>query len=59
MIRSSIRDNRSGNKIKPRIMDYIKRDNGDELLEVKDGKVKKTIFLEDFERQIIELRTKA
>lgn len=39
-------------------MDYIKQDNGEELLEVKDGKVKKTIFLDDFERQITELRTK-
>ena len=57
MIRSSIRDNRSRSKIKPRIMDYIKQDNGEELLEVKDGKVKKTIFLDDFERQITELRT--
>lgn len=56
MTRSSIRDNRSDRKIKPRVMDYIKDDNGDELLEVKDGNVKKTILLQDFEKQIELLR---
>lgn len=59
MTRSSIRDNRSDRKIKPRVMDYIKDDNGDELLEVKDGNVKKTILLQDFEKQIELLRKNA
>lgn len=59
MKRSSIRDNRSDRKIKPRVMDYIKDDNGDEMLEVKDGNVKKTILLQDFEEQIKLLRKNA
>lgn len=59
MKRSSIRDSRSEKKIKPRVMDYIKCDNGEEILEVKDGNVKKTILLQDFEKQIAELRQNA
>lgn len=59
MTRSSIRDSRSDKKIKPRVMDYIKTDNGRELLEVKDGNTKRTILLEDFENQIAELRKHA
>ena len=59
MTRSSIRDSRSDKKIKPRVMDYIKTDNGQELLEVKDGNTKRTILLEDFVNQIAELRKHA
>lgn len=56
MVRSSIRDSRSDKSIKPRVMDYIKNDNGEELLEVKDGNTKKTILLKDFETQLNYLR---
>jgi len=54
--RKSIRDSRSEKKIKPRIMDYVKQDNGEEILELKDGNVIKTILLQDFEKQIAEMR---
>ena len=53
-----IRDYRSVNHIKPRIMDYIRYDDGEELLEVKDGNVRKTILLSDLERQIEDMREK-
>lgn len=59
MTRKSIRDNSSDKKIKPRIMDYIKNDNGEEILELKDGNVKKTIRLDDFEEQLAQLRQEA
>lgn len=59
MTRRSIRDNSSDKKIKPRIMDYIKNDNGEEILELKDGNVKKTIRLDDFEEQLAQLRQEA
>lgn len=56
MIRGIIRDNRSDRKVKPRVMDYIKNDQGEELLEVKNGSLKNTILLKDLEQQIAELR---
>lgn len=56
MVRGNIRDNRSSREIKPRIMDYIKNDQGEELLEVKDGKLRRTILLTDLEQQIAKLR---
>lgn len=59
MKRGIIRDNRSDNKVKPRIMDYIKNDDGEELLEVKDGNIRKTILLSDLEKQIEDMRQKA
>lgn len=58
MKRGIIRDNRSNSQIKPRIMDYIRNDDGEELLEVKDGSVRKTILLSDLERQIEDMREK-
>ena len=39
-------------------MDYIRNDDGEELLEVKDGNVRKTILLSDLERQIEDMREK-
>lgn len=59
MTRGSIRDNHSDKKVKPRVMDYVKKDDGKEYLEVKDGNVLKTIEMDDFERQIKELRKNA
>ena len=56
MKRGTIRDNRSERRVKPRVMDYIRDDNGQEILEVKDGNVKKTILLSDLQKQIDELR---
>ena len=54
MKRVIIRDNRS--RKKPRILDYIKTEDGTELIETKDDKVLKTILLEDFLSQIEEAR---
>lgn len=59
MTRKLIRDNRSDRPVKPRVMDYIKREDGEEMLEVKDGNVRKTILLSDLMKQIIELRKEA
>lgn len=54
MKRVYIRDNRS--RKKPRILDYIKTEDGTELIETKDDKVLKTILLDDFLSQIEEAR---
>ena len=54
MKRISIRDNRS--RKKPRIFNYIKTEDGTELIEVKDNKVIKSIYLDDLLRQIKEAR---
>lgn len=54
MKRVSIRDNRS--RRKPRIFDYIKTEDGTELIEVKDNKGIKSICLDDLLRQITEAR---
>ena len=59
MTRKAIRDSHSAEDIKPRIMDYVRDDNGREFLEVKDGKVKKTILLDDFKNQLNEYRKRA
>ena len=56
-MRQSIRDRRSDKDIQPRVMDYVYEENGTELLELKDGKVRKTILLEDFQEQIEEARS--
>jgi len=50
--RIPIRDNRSSGKIKPRILDYLRDDDGTEMIETKDNKTKRTILLEDFLGQI-------
>ncbi len=52
MKRIPIRDNRSSGKIKPRILDYLRDDDGTEMIETKDNKTKRTILLEDFLGQI-------
>jgi len=49
-----IRDNRS--RKRPRIFDYIKTEDGTELIETKDDNVLKTILLDDFLNQIKEAR---
>lgn len=54
MKRVYIRDNRRSNK--PRILDYIKTDDGTELIETKDAKVLKTMLLDDLLNQIEEAR---
>ena len=54
MKRVFIRDNRS--RKKPRILDYIKTEDGTELIETKDDKMLKTILLDDFLNQIEESR---
>ena len=54
MKRVFIRDNRS--RKKPRILDYIKTEDGTELIETKDDKMLKTILLDDFLNQIEEAR---
>lgn len=54
MKRVYIRDNRRSNK--PRILDYIKTDDGTELIETKDDKTLKSIRLDDLLRQIEEAR---
>ena len=51
-----IRDNRCRNSIKPRVLDYIREDDGTELIETKDNKTKKTILLNDFLNQIEKAR---
>ncbi len=55
-MRKSIRDRSSDQQVKPRIMDYIRQDDGDEILEFKDGHRLRTIHLQDFMEQIEELR---
>ncbi len=54
MKRVYIRDNRS--RKRPRIFDYIKTEDGTELIETKDDNVLKTILLDDFLNQIKEAR---
>lgn len=54
MKRVYIRDNRS--RKKTRVLDYIRKDDGTELIETKDDKTLKTILLDDFLEQIEEAR---
>lgn len=51
-----IRDRRSNKKVKPRIFDYIQKEDGTEWLETKDDKTIKTILLNDFLNQLEEAR---
>ena len=55
-MRLSIRDRSSKQKIKPRIMDYVRDESGKEILEFKEGRVYKTIILQDFMDQLNEYR---
>lgn len=55
--RAAIRDSRSDKKVKPRVMDVLIDDDGTKFIEVKDGNTKKTILLDDFERQVAEITT--
>lgn len=57
-MRLSIRDRSSNQKIKPRIMDYVRDESGKEILELKEGRVYKTIILQDFMDQLNEYRKK-
>ena len=56
MKRVYIRDNRSRNRVKPRVLDYIQTEDGTELIETKDDKTIKSILLDDFLKQIEEAR---
>jgi hypothetical protein len=38
-------------------MDVLIDDDGTKFIEVKDGNTKKTILLDDFERQVAEITT--
>jgi len=51
-----IRDNRSSEEIKPRVLDYIKEDDGTELLEIKVKTFRQTILLNDLYDQIEKAR---
>jgi hypothetical protein len=57
MVRENVRDIRSSKRVKPRIMDYIRTDDGVEYLEIKDGHQCKTILLKDVEEQIKRFRS--
>ncbi len=57
-MRQMIRDRRSPGKIQTRVMDFIIEDDGCEILETKDGNVRKRILFQDFEEQITEARRK-
>lgn len=54
MKRFAIRDNTCTKPVKPRIFDLIITDEGERKLEVKDGKVTKSILLDDVQKQIDE-----
>lgn len=56
MKRVFIRDNRSRNRVKPRILDYVRTEDGTELIETKDDRTTKTILLDDFLNQLEEAR---
>lgn len=52
MQRYNIRDSRASGPVKTRVIDLIVNDDGSCELEVKDGKVKKRILYEDFQKQV-------
>ena len=54
MYRFQMRDSRSEEKIKPRVMDFIVNDDGSQELEVKDGRIKKRILVSDLRKQMRE-----
>lgn len=54
MKRFAIRDNTCPKPIKPRVFDFVITDEGEKKIEVKDGKVIKSILLEDVQKQIDE-----
>ena len=54
--RIPIRDSRSKEPVKPRILDYVRTDDGTEMIETKDKNTKKTILLDDFLGQIEKAR---
>lgn len=56
MKRFPIRDSSCPSKNKTRIFDLLISDTGEKRIEVKDGKVLKSILLEDAERQIAEIK---
>ncbi len=50
MYRKYIRDHRTDQA--PRVFDYVREDDGTEMIEIKIGSIKKTILLPDMEEQI-------
>ena len=56
MMRYSIRDSRSRKKIKPRICDVIVEDDGKMEVEFLGKQGARTIALEDFEKQLNEIK---
>ena len=58
-MRQSIRDRRSNQNVQPRVMDYVRGDDGVELLETKSGNITRSILFEDFVEQVREARHKS
>lgn len=58
MKRYSIRNNRSGNKTKPRLFDVILYDDGKMEIEIKNKNGTNIIPLEDIRHQIREIEQK-
>ena len=54
MYRKIIRDYRT--KQEPRLFDYVRKDDGTEIIEIKIGNVYRTILLSDLEEQIREAK---
>ena len=52
--RYPIRDNRSKEKVKPRVFDVVIEDDGEMKIEVKGAKGKRAVALSDFKEQISE-----
>ena len=55
MYRKFIKDHRTLKA--PRVFDYVREDDGTEMIEIKIGSVIKTILLQDMEKQIREAKT--
>lgn len=60
MRRVPIRDSRSEQEVKPRVLDYVWNDDGTEFIEIKDRHTKatRTILLSDFIKQVRDARMK-
>lgn len=51
-----IRDPRSKGRIKRKICNYIKTDDGTELLEFKYQRIRRTILVDDFLNEVMQAR---
>lgn len=51
-----IRDPRSKGRIKTKICNYIKIDDGTELLEFKYQRIRRTILVDDFLNEVMQAR---